>query len=227
MKENVIGVTVIAHDGKKTIANVVNKNGMAHGSAYCRKGDEYKPEIGAVIALCKAYGRDPGELCYDVMSVLAHKAGTTGATEEDKPDEKTAGGKVRKKGVPAGRIRSGALRLRTPVEDMGVPGTPTKFKDVNGKSLFVGDLVSVSVLDGDVRTGRKWEDTGCLAFVVDEQSENEYSKGQYIMGMLSACNAKTGKIDGRCRVRLAKRWQEVEVGETHGRVSLVWEEKHE
>ena len=214
-------IAVVTHDGKKTYASLLDRGAMSKGSAYCRKNDEFKPEIGAVIALCKAYGRDPGEVCYDVLSAMA----SAGKNEEPSklPDAAT---RVSKRGIPAGRIRSGELVLMLGEDYAGKPGTPTAFKDVDGKSLFVGDLVTISALVGDVRTGRKWKDIGSLAFVADEPGY-KYGKGPYIHGMILACNPKTGKIDGRFKVRLAKRWQEVEVGEEHGAVRLVWEGDHE
>lgn len=224
-------IAVVAQDGRKTFARLIRGSGITCGDTTCKKGDEFKPEIGAVIALCRAYQRHPAEVCYEVMSTLAHgKAEESARESEIRADEyvqQVVEDLDKRKGVPAGRIRRGELRLETPVEGMGKPGTPTKFKDVNGKVLFVGDLVTIKGLQGEVRSGRKWVDLDGLHFVVDEQTEDKFSSGQYIMGLLPGCNAKTGKIDGRCRVQLAKRWQEVEVGETHDGVRLVWEDKHE
>lgn len=216
-------IAVVARDGRKTYARVFSSEGISSGEANCHAGDKFKPVIGAVIAMCRAYEEHPEKVCYEVMETFA----------KDKAEAKTEGksksndAPVRKKRVsmdkmPACRVKKGKLFFSTGLENMGTPGTPTMFKDVNGKSLFVGDLVTVQGLVGEVRYGRKWEDIPGFAFVVDEKSNKEQSKGQYIMGMLSACNDKTGKIDGHFRVRLAKRWQDVEVGEKHGIVKLCW-----
>jgi hypothetical protein len=216
-------IAVVARDGRKTYARVFSSEGISSGEANCHAGDKFKPVIGAVIAMCRAYEEHPEKVCYEVMETFARDK----AEAKAKAKAEHEGEPVRKKRVsmdkmPAGGVKKGRLFLSTDVEDMGKPGTPTMFKDMRGKSLFVGDLVTVQVLTGEVRYGRKWEDVPGFAFVVDEQSNKEQSKGQYIMGMLAACNDKTGKIDGRFRVRLAKRWQDVEVGEEHGIVKLCW-----
>lgn len=209
-------IAVVARDGRKTYARVFSSEGISSGEANCHAGDKFKPVIGAVIAMCRAYEEHPEKVCYEVMETFAREKA------EAKEKAEHAKKRVSMDKIPAGRVKKGRLFLSIGVEDMGKPGTPTMFKDMRGKSLFVGDLVTVQVLIGDVRYGRKWQDVPGFSFVVDEQSENEQSKGQYIMGMLAACNDKTGKIDGRFRVRLAKRWQDVEVGEKHGIVKLCW-----
>lgn len=209
-------IAVVARDGRKTYARVFSSEGISSGEANCHAGDKFKPVIGAVIAMCRAYEEHPEKVCYEVMETFAREKAK--AKEKAEPVKKL----VSMDKMPAGRVKKGKLFLSTPLEDMGKPGTPTMFKDTRGKSLFVGDLVTVQVLSGEVRYGRKWVDVPGFSFVVDEQSDKEQSKGQYIMGMLVGCNDKTGKIDGRFRVRLAKRWQDVEVGEEHGLVKLCW-----
>ena len=253
--ENIIKTVVVCVDGKdgRTVASCLNSEGeVVRGKARCVGGDEFKPEIGAIIALCKAMGVAPAKACFDVMNVYAKES----AAEMEKARTKEAEVKVRKvkveaakpswnrdkqkiaddlKGIPVGLVKRGHCALKPTgvlanepgVTGYGRMGTPTNFYDRNGKQLYVGDLVAVEVLDGNVRTGRHWKAITGLTFVVDEQSNDPLSKGQYIMGLMSGCNPKTGKIDGRFRVKKAKSWVEVEVGETNsnGQVTVVWEDE--
>lgn len=222
-------IAVIAQDGRRTYARVIGPDGIKSGEANCHVGDTYRPEIGAVIALCRAYETHPEKVAYDVMDVFAkdkaEKATGNGCVAGcETPVRKHNERKKNMKGTPAHIARKeGKLHLTAFGEGMGRPGTPTMFKDANGKVLFVGDLVTVKVLSGEVRTGRKWVDAPGLTFVVDDESDDAKCRGQYIMGLLSGCNEKTGKIDGHFKVYLAKRWQEVEVGEEHHSVKLEWE----
>lgn len=222
-------IAVIAQDGRRTYARVIGPDGIKSGEANCHAGDMYRPELGAIIALCRAYEMHPEKVAYDVMDVFAkdkaeQAMGGGCAAGCGTPVRKHNAGKKNMKGVPAHIARKeGKLHLTAFGEGMGRPGTKTMFKDANGKVLFVGDLVTVKVLSGEVRTGRKWVDAPGLTFVVDDESEDEKCRGQYIMGLLSGCNEKTGKIDGHFKVYLAKRWQEVEVGEEHHSVKLEWE----
>ena len=252
--ENIIKTVVVCVDGKegRTVASCLGSDGeVMRGRARCMEGDEFKVEIGAIIALCKALGVSPVKACYDVMDVYAKD----GAREMEKVKVKETVARARArckvvksksgeknktmlpvdpedlKGMQVGRIKRGhALLVPTNKRieyDYGVMGTPTKFFDKDGKALYVGDLVTVEARQGDVRTGRHWKAVPGLTFVVDERSDDPVSKGQYIMGMMSACNDKTGKIDKRFRVRKAKSWKEVEIGEVNsvGMVKVVWEDE--
>lgn len=220
----------IENTGKTTTAWLFDgDHGVKIGKATCREGDDFKPEIGAVIALCKVLGVNVADTCYAVLATMAEKVGRkhlkkitvakTTATREAK-------------GKQLGQIKTGVVKLQPTgmlkgaakfVRNLGVVGTPTPFKDCNGKPLFVGDLVTVDRLTGTVREGRTWEPYPGLHFVVCEDSDNERSKGMYIMGLLDGCSDKKGKIDGRFKVRLAKSWKAVELGEEHDYVTPVWE----
>lgn len=258
--ENIIKTLVVCVDGKdgRTVASCLGSDGeVVRGKARCVEGDEFKVEIGAIIALCKALGVSPAKACFDVMNVYAKDSAA--AVERAKAKETEthvknvkAKAKVKAKvkvsnvkvtandlkGVPVGKVKRGHCVLK-PVGifkvkgvedntvDYGVMGTPTVFTDKDGRALFVGDLVTVDVIEGDVRTGRHWRALPGLAFVVDERSDNPVSKGKYIMGMMSACNDKTGKIDKRFRVKKVKNWTEVEIGEinSNGQLRPEWEDE--
>ena len=247
--ENIIKTLVVCVDGKdgRTVASCLGSDGeVVRGKARCAEGDEFKVEIGAIIALCKALGVSPVKACFDVMNVYAKDSAAAVERAKAKETEshvKNVKAKAKVKvskvkvadlqGVPVGKVKRGHCVLK-PVGifedntvDYGVMGTPTKFYDMNGKELWVGDLVTVDVREGDERTGKHWKAVPGLTFVVDERSDNPVSKGKYIMGMMSACNDKTGKIDKRFRVRKVKNWTEVEIGEinSNGQLRPEWEDE--
>lgn len=257
--KNIIKTVVVCVDAAegRTIASCLGSDGeVVRGKARCMEGDEFKPEIGAIIALCKALGVAPVKACYDVMDVYAKDSADK--VEKAKVKEAQARAKVTArvskpvkakakhkyemidagdlKGIVCGKVKRGhcvlkAAGLLAPTDkstkDYGVMGTYTRFYDTNGKPLFVGDLVTVDVLQGDVRTGRHWVSTPGLTFVVDERSDNPVSKGKYIMGLMSGCNDRTGKIDRKFRIRKVKDWKEVEIGEvnSNGQIQVVWEDE--
>ena len=249
-------VVVVGEKEKEVFASYFGPDGKVHkGKARCAAGDEFRPEIGAVIALCRAMGAEPALTCFDVMDAYAkqsardvEKAAAAEAAAKSSVKVKTSKPQPHEvKGTPVGKLKEvlasyfgpdgkggrgilkpvGGFAAMDPSEarSYGVMGTPTKFFDKDGKMLSVGDLVTVDVLQGDVRTGRKWVPVPDLAFVVDEDSDDPVSKGQYIMGAMSACNPKTGKIDGKFRIRKVKSWKEVEVGEVHQDLRVTWEVK--
>ena len=247
--ENIIKTLVVCVDGKdgRTVASCLGSDGeVVRGKARCVEGDEFKVEIGAIIALCKALGVNPAKACFDVMNVYAKDSAAAverAKVKETETHVKNVKAKVKVKksrvdnlqGVLVGKVKRGHCVLK-PVglfatasngDDYGVMGTPTLFTDKDGKALSVGDLVTVDVIEGDVRTGRHWKAVTGLTFVVDERSDNPVSKGKYIMGMMSACNDKTGKIDKRFRVRKVKNWTEVEIGEinSNGQLRPEWEDE--
>jgi hypothetical protein len=78
------------------------------------------------------------------------------------------------------------------------------------------------VQEGTTRTGKTWKGLEGLHFVVNEDSDFEDSRGAYIMGLCEGCNRKTGEVDSSFRVRLAKTWKEVQLGEEHDLVRPVW-----
>lgn len=224
-------MTMVTYSDDMTYAKVVYPDGdVKTGKARCVGGDKFVPEIGAFIAMCKATGAGIVDTAREILGAMK-------APEK----EQKAGVKVRPvreaKGKPLGTIRSGRVllsltngwkKMAPGIRNLGRVGDVTPFHDKNNKALHVGDLVIVEKLTGTVRQGRKWEAVPGLHFVVCEDSDDARSKGAYIMGMLDGCNAKTGKIDGRFRVRLAKTWKNVELGEVHDYVVPVWEgDNHE
>ena len=240
MKAEKMKTVVVCVDPKAgvTMASSLDEKGeVVKGKARCVGGDEFRPEIGAIIALCKAMGVQPVKACYDVLNVYAKDSAKQVLKAEVKEHKKEA--KVRRKtmkGTCVGMLRKGRGVLKAvgllagdKAEHYGVMGELTNFYDKNGKRLHVGDLVTVEVLEGDVRTGRKWKSVPGLTFVVDEHSDDPVSKGAYIMGMMKGCDPKTGKIDKRFRIKLAKTWQEVEIGEVHSSDQIMatweWEDK--
>jgi hypothetical protein len=219
----------IENTGKTTTAWLFDgDHGVKVGRATCREGDDFKLAVGAVIALCKVLGEDVADTCYAVLETMAEKKGK----RKGKAGVAVKVATREAKGKQIGLVKTGVVKLQLTgmlkglgghVRNMGVVGTPTPFKDCNGKPLFVGDLVTVDKLTGTVREGRTWEPVPGLHFMVCEDSDNERSKGMYIMGLLDGCSDKKGKIDGRFKVRLAKSWKAVELGEEHDFVTPVWE----
>lgn len=223
-------IAIIVQDGGDTVTRVVLPDGtIGKGKARCHDGDEFRPEIGAIISICRAFGKNPAKTCYDVMDMFARDAA---AGEGKKPPVVAPKVKriIKLDGMPAGKVKAGRVVLKATdklmnqgVENYGILGEETPFVDQDNVHLRVGDLVIVSKLEGDVRTGRKWKEFPGLHFVMNERSEDPISAGPYIMGILTACNGKTGKIDGKLRVRRAKTWREVETGEIHDGIKVVWE----
>lgn len=224
MKDKNYMCVVTAIDGETSAAVTNGFSGLKHGFARCAEGDEYKAEVGAVIALCRAMGAGVVGTCHAVLDAMKrreeHYKNTSKVTKvKVTPPDLT--------GVPVGMAKVGHGVLRTFAVDrrfMGLMGKETKFVDRRDNRLHVGDLVTVDKLVGEVRTGRKWEAVPGLHFVVDADDSEPESKGQFVMGLLTACNETTGKIDGRYRVRLVKTWKEVEFNEVHDGVRVEWED---
>lgn len=217
--------TAVTYGDKTTHARTMYDDGtVALGKATTIGGDKYVPVIGAVIAMCKSLGAGVKDTCADVVKAVEKK--------HVKKNVKVKMEYVRRAdGRPVGNIKTGKVmlaldgplaKLAPDVRNMGKVGDWTKFYDKDGQALWVGDLVIVDRLEGTVREGRKWKAVPGLHFVVCEDSDDERSKGAYIMGMLDGCNPKTGKIDSRFRVKRAKTWKEVELGESHDGVKTVW-----
>lgn len=225
-------------DGKRTEAYSRQPGGagILKGVSVCRDGDKPQLIVGAIIALCKSLGSNPIDAAlavlraYSVELVEAKKAGVKKSKQPKvqvvrRPDPVTP-----QPGEIIGLISTKrghcemtmAPDLDFNIRSMGRVGNLTKFKDFEGKPLMTGDLVIVECEDGNTRRGKVWSAIPGLHFVVDEDSDDTATKGQYIMGMCGGCNAKTGEIDSRFRVRLAKKWYEVELGEEHDLVRTVW-----
>lgn len=222
--KNVMGFVSVL-DGKSAAWVTTATGATGRGFARCSEGDEYKAEIGAVIALCRAMGAGVVDTCNAVLDAMKrrdehykNKGKSTIKVKVTAPDMT---------GVPVGMAKVGHGVLRTFAVGqrfMGLMGKETKFVDRRDKRLHVGDLVTVDKLVGEVRTGRKWEAVPGLHFVVDADDSEPESKGQFVMGLLTACNETTGKIDGKYRVKLVKTWKEVEFGETHDGIRVEWED---
>lgn len=237
MKEFSKPLIVIAQEKDKVFARVIKSNGeILKGEAdmntsvlevedggRTRKSDSLRPEVGAIIALCKAYGDDPAAVSYEVMDWLADvRVDEPEPTHESEHEAKedlsgVTLGALAKRDSMRGRL---ALRRTLTGSYDGRPGEPTTFKDCRGKSLEVGDLVTIAGRYGDERGGYKWEDLPGLHFVAKDNED-----GAFIMGIKRDCNAKTGKIADIFKVRLVKRWQEVEVGEEHDMIMAVVDEE--
>lgn len=85
----------------------------------------------------------------------------------------------------------------------GVIGTPTNYKDVLGRSLFVGDTVDIFTLNGDC------VDETC---VVETKAD-----GQFIMGIACDCNPKKGTT-GNWKILKKRSYKDVEDGESVGMI---------
>lgn len=83
----------------------------------------------------------------------------------------------------------------------GIVGTPTKYKDENGRPLFIGDTVSI-----------ERNEIINIQFVVDN------GKSQFVYSILESCN-DDGTID-RYNVTLVKPFTELVVGDTIGSISV-------
>lgn len=220
----------IVSNGRQTVAEVTYEDMVHTGMARCSARDPYVPEIGAIIALCKAMSVDVVDTCRAVIKAMFAMRTVGTKTTRVRVDTKTVVREARGKAlgkIRTGRVRlqpSGALKkLAKDMRSLGTVGRSTRFVDVSGKPLYVGDLVTVDRRTGTVRQGRKWEAVPGLHFVVCEDSDDPDSKGAYIMGMMNACNPRTGKIDANFRIRLAKTWRAVELGEVHDMVEPIWE----
>lgn len=207
----------------------------------CEKGDTI---IGAIKALCGLLNADPLQYALCLVDDLtttdeekAERAARAGV-ELDKlanKDETKEAPKVKVKakekskpksykGVCAGKLieyegEGSVVLRRTSIgnEFMGVVGKPTPYKDCNGIELKVGDLLIVSERAGTTREGKKWEELPELVYMCDD------GDGPFVMGIYSACNPKTGKIDGRLKIRRVKSWQEIEIGDTSGFLTVCYE----
>ena len=100
------------------------------GRAKCAEGESFDPCIGAVIAMARAYGKEPTAVCMDTLKVLS------AVPDEEKPKLEI----VNKYG-----------------ESYGIVGKPTKFKDSRGVALRVGDEVLISDTMGNIgKTCSNW-----------------------------------------------------------------------
>lgn len=88
----------------------------------------------------------------------------------------------------------------------GVIGTPTKYKDVLGRALFVGDTVDLFTENGD-----------CIDEVAVVETEAE---GQFVMGIACDCDPKKGTT-GHWRILKKRSYKDVECGETVGMIDYV------
>lgn len=225
-------------DGKRTevYSRQPGGAGILKGVSVCRDGDKPQLIVGAIIALCKSLGSNPIDAAlavlraYSVELVEAKKAGVKKSKQPKvqvvrRPDPVTPqpGEIIGLISTKRGHVEL-AMRadLDFNIRSMGRVGDTTKFMDCYGKPLMVGDLVIVDKEEGTTRGGKVWAPVGGLHFVVDEDSDDLATKGQYIMGLCGGCNAKTGELDRRFRVRLAKKWYEVELGEEHDLVRTAW-----
>lgn len=229
-------VIFIAVEGNKTYAlGALADGSIGKGYAECREGDSHSVVVGAIIALCKALGAGPTNAALDVLRAYAVDAKGAQAAAKVRvqvvkrpdPNAPRVGEVIGLISSPAGRVE---LSVSKELKDyglrgMGVVGKRTKFTDYRGKRLHVGDLVTIESLVGTTRSGKRWTPFSGLHFVVDEDSDDKSLRGAYIMGLCGGCNPKTGEIDHDFRVRLAKKWYEVELGETHDAVRTVWKEK--
>lgn len=83
----------------------------------------------------------------------------------------------------------------------GIVGTPTKYKDENGRPLFIGDTVSIERNE-----------------IISKQFVVDNGKSQFVYGILESCN-DDGTID-RYNVTLVKPFTELVVGDTIGLISV-------
>lgn len=202
-------------DGKTTCLITAGVDKVSKGSVICSAHDVYNEHLGMMLSLAKALGDDPLSLAAAMTEALSK----TKAPDAAKVVVKRA--KVKDlKGVPAGKVRRTDGRLVLECKALGdklygVPGKGTRLKDCNGKVLMVGDLVTVDLLD---RNGKVSDSMKSMTYVVEDED------GAFILGIKDACDLRDGHIDSSYRVRLAKKWAEVEVGETHHCITLTWRE---
>jgi len=225
-------------DGKRTEAYSRQPGGAGIQKGVAIRRDEDTPQliVGAIIALCKSLDQNPIDAAlavlraYSVELVEAKKAKVkkhapprVQVVKRPDPEEPKPGEVIGLISTKRGHVEL-AMRpdLDFNIRSMGRVGDTTRFKDYGGKPLMIGDLVTVDRAEGTTRGGKVWTPISGLHFVVDENSDDPATKGPYIMGMCGGCNAKTGEIDPRFRVHLAKKWYEVELGEEHDLVTSVW-----
>lgn len=95
----------------------------------------------------------------------------------------------------------------------GTVGKPTKYKDKYGHNLFVGDIVRLH----DKETDYKDE-----AFV-GESEVFSYGKKQFIMGIESECNDKTGKINSDYEIELICPYNQIKKERKVGFITMKFE----
>lgn len=93
----------------------------------------------------------------------------------------------------------------------GEIGKETKFVDVVGRKLCVGDVVELFYKDGTSR-GNK--------VIVESKGE------QFVMGIKNYCNDKDGSIHGGWKVLKKHSWKDVKNGEEINDIKFVTEEPH-
>lgn len=189
------------------------------GATYCLRGDkrkvagkaqfsaaenqDYDPLIGAVIAMARAYGKDPTAVALKVLKVFSaipqppvRTVAAAGLEQRvndlaeqvdflndwctsltDRCDELAA------KVEPKKKIRQLVIRDMSG-EFYGVVGTPTKFKDSKGNDLYVGDRVVIR--------GKNGKGIPSESLMVETKED-----GAFPMGLLGAAQAmpEGGRLD--------------------------------
>lgn len=85
---------------------------------------------------------------------------------------------------------------------LGDLGTPSPFKDEEGRELYVGDVVEISRKEGT-------NDVKHLTFVCLDKDRF------FVMGICNCCNSDAGVIDEKWRVRKVRNHTAVLDGEEH------------
>lgn len=93
----------------------------------------------------------------------------------------------------------------------GIIGTPTKYRDVTGKLLFVGDVV-------DLYKG------GAKVFTTCVVQDQDITK-QFVMGIEMRCDDKIGRITDGWKVLKTRGYDEVDDGESVNRIKYIKSKK--
>jgi len=189
------------------------------GTTYCLRGDkrnvtgkaqfsaaefaEFDPLVGAIIAMARAYGRNPTEVAYKVLTVLsaAPQPGIK-VTPASNLEERVADLEERvdfltdwctaltddleKKDEPIGaKDAPRKLVVKGPGgKRYGVVGTRTQYFTEDGIELHVGDRVILELKEKK----RDWIDIQFNTLVVEDED------GAYLMGIGPDCDPKAGAI---------------------------------
>ena len=188
-------------------------------TTYCLRGDKKKlsgqakfsdtedaqnldPLVGAVIAMSRAYGRDPTNVAFKVLKALSSVGLQQVTTEHGKTrlefqitklEEQVdklfdavgyLGQKLEAK-PPEPKPKEKKTVIRFMGQHFGVVGTETKLIDSRGRRLRVGDFVTVS-------SRRIVNEPSIIVETADD--------GAFPMGLASAVNKESGAIDPRWTV---------------------------
>jgi len=207
---------------------------MSKGEAHCSPNDEQKPWIGAGIAMARAFGKTPEDLCEDILKAMGHtveREELPPALRSDRRPGATPKLPIEKAKRPAQRTRRTQeipthleWGIGEKVECLGKIGDPTPLADIDGNRLRVGDVVEVRSRFLNAKLG---EVPVCLGKHADTLGGPETVFGPFVMGCSSAETVQTKDGDVIYTdfvLRRIKKWYSCAVGENYRGVRYIRKE---